>query len=160
MINFKCQSLLNYVEFRTYHEPYMVHGCKVYFFVYRPPPHQGRDTSQPPPFDQLPDFCRRDIQNRDLLKVEGVTRSMDPTLDFLIIAENRDQGLWEWRGGEGLLKSGAGHHNEVAKGEEVLKFFPSLDLHKRIPSQDEEEDLLMPPSEIPDRIDRVRFLRS
>jgi len=113
-----------------------------------------------PPFDQLPDFCRRDIQNRDLLKVEGVTRSMDPTLDFLIIAENRDQSLWEWRGGEGLLKSGAGHHNEVAKGEEVLKFFPSLDLHKRIPSQDEEEDLLMPLPEIPDRIDRVRFLRS
>jgi len=113
-----------------------------------------------PPFDQLPDFCRRDIQNRDLLKVEGVTRSMDPTLDFLIIAENRDQSLWEWRGGEGLLKSGAGHYNEVAKGEEVLKFFPSLDLHKRIPSQDEEEDLLMPLPEIPDRIDRVRFLRS
>ncbi len=28
-------------EFRTYHEPYLVHGCKVYFLVYRPPPRWG-----------------------------------------------------------------------------------------------------------------------
>jgi hypothetical protein len=113
-----------------------------------------------PSFDQLPDFCRRDIQNRDLFKVEGMTRSMDPTLDLLVIAENRDQGLWEWRGGKGLLKPGAGHHDEVAKGEEVLKFFPGLDLHECVPSQDEEEDILMPLTEIPDGINRVRFLWS
>ncbi len=85
---------------------------------------------------------------------------MDPILDSLIITENRDQSLWEWRGGKSLLKPRASHHNEVAKGEEVLKFFPSLNLHKRISSQDEEEDLLMPLPEISDRIDRVRFIQS
>jgi len=103
---------------------------------------------RPPPFDHLPDFCRRDIKNRDLLKVEGMTRRMDPTLDVLIITENSDQGLWKWgvgipvrpaggdsyRGRKGLLRSRTGHHNEVAKGEKVLKFLPSLYLHKRIPS--------------------------
>jgi hypothetical protein len=120
-----------------------------------------------PPFDQLPYLCRRDIQNGDVFKVEGMTRRMDPTLDLLIISENRDQGLWKWRvgidsyrGGKGLLESGSGHHNEVTKGEEVLKFFPGLNLHKRIPSQDEKEDIRMPLPEIPDRIDRVRFFRS
>ena len=127
------------------------------------------------PFDQLADLCRRDIQNGDLFKAEGVARGMDPTLDLLVVAENRDQGLWEWRvgiparpapvpteggaggdsyrGEQGLLKSGAGHHDEVAKGEKVLKFFPGLNLHKCIPPQDEEEGLLIPLAQIPNRID-------
>jgi len=82
-----------------------------------------------------------------------VARGMDPTLDLLVVAKNRDQSLWEWRGGQGLLNSGPGHHDKVAKGEKVLKFFPGLNLHKCIPSQDKEEDLRIPFAEISDRID-------
>jgi hypothetical protein len=44
-INFKCQKPLNDIDFRADPEPYMVqsmvHGCKVHFFEYRPPPRQG-----------------------------------------------------------------------------------------------------------------------
>ena len=59
---------------------------------------------------------------------------MNPTLDFLIIAEDTDQRLWELSVGRGFLKSRPGHHNEVAKREKLLKFLPGLNLHKRIPS--------------------------
>jgi hypothetical protein len=91
--------------------------------------------------------------------MKGMARGMDPTLDLLFISENRDQSLWELSVRRGLLISGPDHHDEIAKGEELLKILPSLNLHKRIPSQNEKEGILTPLPEIPDRIDRIRFSR-
>jgi hypothetical protein len=86
---------------------------------------------------------------------------MNPGFSLLIISIGWDQGLRERRGSGGLLKSGSGHHDEVAEREEMLIFFPGFDLYEGISAQDKKEDgALMPLPEISDRVDGVRFSRS
>ena len=110
-------------------------------------------------FNQLPNLCGRDIQKGYLFKIEGLTRGMDPSTEFLIIAEGRNQGLRDWRRKRGLLRSRSSHDNKVAKREEVLKILPGLNLHKSIPSQDKEEGILIPFKKIPNSVDGIRFSR-
>ena len=49
---------------------------------------------------------------------------------------------------------------KLQREKEILEFFPGFNLHKGIPSQDEEEGDRILFSEIPDRINGVRFSRS
>ncbi len=84
---------------------------------------------------------------------------MDPGFLFRGISKVWDHGLWEWRERSVFSRSRSGHHNNVAKGKEILKFPPRLYLYKSIPSQDEEGGILMSLPEESDGIDRVRFSR-
>lgn len=107
------------------------------------------------PLNQLPDFGRGDVEEGDFLKIEVESRKMDPDLCLEIVLKSRVQSLWKLGSHRGLLKTWPGHHDEMAEGEEISVIPPGLNLHKSIPSQDEEEGVTTSLAKIPDRVDGV-----
>jgi hypothetical protein len=48
-----------------------------------------------PFFNQLSDLCGRDIEKRDLLKIELMARNMGPSFLSRVISKVWDQGPWQ-----------------------------------------------------------------
>src|SRR3972149_4700408 len=92
----------------------------------------------------FPDFCRGNVQSRNLLREDGKTRTMGKPTSLRIIAKIFGHFNGQMLRSKIFFEAGPGHDDEMAEGKKGRILLPGVDLHEGIQAEDKIEFSVRP----------------